>query len=423
MRSAKSTIWILAAAIVAALLASACNELPEKPNDEIPDIPVPTALSALAGQDTITISWEFDAGFEYSGFAVSRSENLGENWWEVAVVQAPPYSDTNVRTGVVYLYRVAGVDNNGIRGYPSAEIPVQASLYAVLINAGATYTNDPNVLVGFTAPAETRNVRLSEDPGFSGAPWLNFASPIPFALNTGDGLKTVYAQFRDVGGNETGVVADSITLDTYSEIDSLDFATINAPADTIAPGGSIYFIVVPLNNELGGFAQVFIEGQGATPVIIRDEGVGGDDQAGDGIYETDYTFAQFFRQASMRMSSIFVDAAGNESADTEFERTLYMSDPPDPVNLIPLFDIAADSLSMRWERSDETHFASYNIYRDVFPNVNPTRSVLATKITQQDETTYIDTGLQSGTMYYYRVYVVNDLDEKTASNEVSATTL
>jgi hypothetical protein len=413
------------AAVTAAALALTCNDVPEKPLGDIPDIPVPTALSARAGQDTVTITWEFDAGFPYSGFAVTRSENFGLNWWDVAEVQGPPYHDANVRTGVVYLYRVAGIDQNGIRGYPSAEIPVRASLFAVLINGGATYTNDPNVTIGFTAPDDTRNVRLSEDPGFSGAPWLNFASPLPFVLNTGDGLKMVFAQFRDDGGNDTGVVVDSIQLDTYSEIDSLVYATLPpAPAaDLIQPGGTLYFRIVPVNNELGGFAQVFIEGMGATPVIIRDEGVGGDKLAGDGIYETEFTFAQFFRQASMRMSSDFFDAAGNQSAEKEFEPTLYMTDPPDPVLLFALDDIKADSMSVRWARSDETHFASYDIYRDVLPNVNPTRSVLAGRVTQQDETTYIDSGLQSGTLYYYKVYVVNDLDEKTPSNEVSGTTL
>ncbi len=37
---------------------------------------------------------------------------------------------------------------------------------------------------------------------------------LPFTLNAGSGLKTVYAQFKDIGDRESGVVSDTISIET-----------------------------------------------------------------------------------------------------------------------------------------------------------------------------------------------------------------
>jgi hypothetical protein len=44
--------------------------------------------------------------------------------------------------------------------------------------------------------------------------WVDYSPTFPFALTSGDGLKTVYVKFKDSFGNEVGNYSDTITLDT-----------------------------------------------------------------------------------------------------------------------------------------------------------------------------------------------------------------
>jgi hypothetical protein len=405
-------VFVLSLALFGLWWSTSCDEVPEKPLDQITEIPVPFDLTALTGSDSITVSWSYDTQFNYSGFLIERSENMEVTWTELATVSGPPYPDRALRAGVVYWYRLAGIDQSGIRSVRSLSVPARAAVFALHINDGAVLTNSRGVVLTWTAPATTQNARFSEDPAFGNAQWRDFTTFFNFTLSTGDGNKTVYAQFLDDGGHLTHIVSSSITLDTYSEINTLALSP-----DSISPGGTVHFTVEPLNNELDGYALIFIEGLGNDPVTAGDEGVGGDAVAGDGIYELDYTFAQFFRQASMRCSSVFTDAAGNPSAEKEFDVTLIMTDPPAKVTLQTPGLVGGD-VEIRWTRSLDDHFASYNIYRDTTPTVEPATAILAQKVTQQDVVTFLDTGLVSGP-YYYKVYVVNDLDEGTASNEVT----
>ncbi|MDH3199213.1 MAG: fibronectin type III domain-containing protein, partial [Candidatus Krumholzibacteria bacterium] len=256
-------------------------------------------------------------------------------------------------------------------------------------------------------------------------PWLDFVTVAPYRLSSGDGPKQVYAQFLDETGNPTHVVSSSIILDTFAEISTLSFACAAAcvDVDTIAPGGKVHFLIQPTGAELDGFARVFIEGLGETPVIVRDDGRFGDPVAGNGSYEIDYVFPQFFRQSSMRMSAVFVDRAENESPEVEFAGTLYMSDPPAAVTLLQPAATDTTSITVRWSRSQDTHFARYEVYRDTAPTVTPAQSILAGQVTNIATTTFQDGGLARGTSYYYRVYVVNDLDERVGSNTLQMSTL
>ena len=56
-------------------------------------------------------------------------------------------------------------------------------------------------------------MRLSEDTKFKGASWRPYTTSADFVLSSGDGDKTVYARFRDLTGNVSPRVSDSIVLD------------------------------------------------------------------------------------------------------------------------------------------------------------------------------------------------------------------
>ena len=99
----------------------------------------------------------------------------------------------------------------------------------IIINNGDEYTNQLSVTLTLSAsfkpivqrgPAKvigrlsSEEMLISNRPDFSGAIWQAYASPIEWTLDAGDGVKTVYAKFRDKAGNESDVASDSIILDT-----------------------------------------------------------------------------------------------------------------------------------------------------------------------------------------------------------------
>jgi len=413
---------IYAAVVVAAAVSFSCEKAELIPAEPIPNIPVPTSLSGFLSSNGVQLFWEFDTTYAYGGFYIERSEDDQATWFHVATDTLPPYSDTNLRSQTDYWYRVSGLDINGIRSSPSVSWPARPAVYEVIIDNGSLFTSEQLVLLTFTAPFGTQNVRFSENSDLTGVSWWDYGQQFEFTLTPVDALKTVYAQFIDDVGNLTQPVSSSITLDTFAAIEELDFDPVTSSTDTIAPGESVMFTITAKNNEPLGFCDIFIEGQGATPVVATDDGRNGDTVAGDGIYERDFTFSLAFRQRSMRMSAEFTDAAGNLSVEREFERTLYMSDPPAPVVLNTITVMTSDSITLNWARSLDSHFSSYKIYRRTLSPVDPELSILAGTVSDQSTTVFTDSDLPAGTQFWYAVFVVNDLDEGAKSNEEQGST-
>jgi hypothetical protein len=330
-----------------------------------------------------------------------------------------------LRSQTDYWYRVLGLDINGIRSSPSVSWPARPAVYEVIIDNGSLFTSEQLVLLTFTAPFGTQNVRFSENSDLTGVSWRDYLPPFEFMLTPIDTLKTVYAQFIDAAGNLTQPVSSSITLDTFAAIEALDFDPVDpVPTDTntISPGGSVFFTITAKDNEPLGFCDIFIEGQGATPVVATDDERNGDQVANDGIYQREYTFSLAFRERSMRMSAEFTDAAGNLSVERDFVNTLYMSDPPDSVFLNPNPLTTSNSITLNWDRSLDGHFSSYKIYRRTQSPVDPVLSVLAGTVSDQSTTVFTDSNLPAATDFWYAVFVVNDLDEGAKSNEVQGST-
>ena len=84
------------------------------------------------------------------------------------------------------------------------------------------YTNStvaPLTLSATSAVAPINNVMLSEQADLTGASWQTYAASMTFKLSSGDGVKTVYAKFRDAAGNESQIVHASAILDTLAPTD------------------------------------------------------------------------------------------------------------------------------------------------------------------------------------------------------------
>ena len=80
------------------------------------------------------------------------------------------------------------------------------------INADAAYTSATDVTIDSAVTGATE-MRFSNDGVFDTETFEAFAATKTWTLPAGDGIKTVYAEFRDGAGN-TLARSDAITLDT-----------------------------------------------------------------------------------------------------------------------------------------------------------------------------------------------------------------
>lgn len=88
---------------------------------------------------------------------------------------------------------------------------------SISINHGATYAASRSVtltLTGQDTGTGIDQVMISNDSDFSDTSWISYTTWVDWTLSSGDGIKTVYARFRDRAGNMSEVYSDTIVLDT-----------------------------------------------------------------------------------------------------------------------------------------------------------------------------------------------------------------
>lgn len=125
---------------------------------------------------------------------------------------------TNMAAGANMIVVTATDTPLGNKGTAAASIQYDNTVPAgtVIINQGATITGSLAVTLNLSATDNSGAVssaRFSND-GTNWGAWGAYASAKTWNLTSGDGLKTVYAQFMDAAGNASSTVSDTITLDT-----------------------------------------------------------------------------------------------------------------------------------------------------------------------------------------------------------------
>ncbi|MEW5849464.1 MAG: carboxypeptidase regulatory-like domain-containing protein [Myxococcota bacterium] len=107
-------------------------------------------------------------------------------------------------------------DVAGNTGSAEASITLDATAPgapAVTINGGASYATSALLDLTLGATGDVVEMDLSEDPGFTAPLATAYATTAQLTLTGDDGLRAVYARFRDVAGNTSGTASAFITLD------------------------------------------------------------------------------------------------------------------------------------------------------------------------------------------------------------------
>lgn len=414
--------WILVTFL--ALGSGACDRRHEEIARLEPDDPAvtglvpprPTGLTAEIGDRRISLAWGLEAGDSTDTFRVYRAAAAAAERVLATDLTATTYVDDDVTNGSLYSYRVSAV-LNGFEGERAGPVVAVPAVYAILLEGGAVFANRTLLSLLLTAPAGTDVVRISESPDLEDAPWRAFQPATTFEIADGDGERTVYGQFRDVGGNETEIVSDTIILDTHAEILGV---THDAGAAPVPPGGTIHFDLDA--GEPDGRAAVDI-GSVRAGIELHDDGEHADGDAGDGVYGRDYVVAPGEEVADAPVVGHFEDAAGNSAEERTAAETITINGPPTAVELMAPFNVTSDSLSLGWSQNVDADFASYRVFRSQTPNVLDDLSrVLVEEIAVRSRTVTVDRGLSPATTYFYLVQVLDALGATAESNIVSART-
>ncbi|MDD4857902.1 MAG: fibronectin type III domain-containing protein [Candidatus Krumholzibacteria bacterium] len=415
MRRILSAIFIVMLALILGSCLDDVTEVPLSISDE--SVPAPTGLSACIADGMITLQWQ--PVDNVSGYRVYRSVDTEGRSEFLSTASNTAYVDSDVQNGRAYYYAVSAVRGTDRESKLSEEIRAVPAIYSILVNGGEASTNSTSVTLAITAPETTERMMISTNASLDGGVWETYASARSWRLEGPDGVKRVYATFMDQDGGSTPVFCDSIILDTYAMIESIEISPVPR---LYAIGATVRFAMQIEEGERGGTASISLEKFG-DKVILNDNGNGGDVTAGDGVYEADFRFPDSVRGVDLVVVGDFADRAGNAAPQFECPDRISFTDPPEAVQLMQTSDSSRTSITIKWTASDEEHFALYRIYRSTTSSVGELPSQLLTELSSQAQTRYVDDGLKEGSHYYYRIYVVNDLGETAGSNTVSVHTL
>lgn len=96
-----------------------------KPVDRFAPAP-PANLEAIAGVNTIELTWERSPDQDTAGYFIFRAPDEGEFERIAGPVEDPSYSDAKIESGKKYRYAVAATDRKGNVSQPSQQISITA---------------------------------------------------------------------------------------------------------------------------------------------------------------------------------------------------------------------------------------------------------------------------------------------------------
>ena len=414
-----SRILILISVFSLVPVLNGCSNGIEEPSlpENVEELEAPDIIRVNSENSSITLTWnEVEKAVQYR---VYRRMLQGDERM-VTQISDTSFTDRMLLNGRYYYYSVAGVNSSDLEGLRSGWVQAVPSAYSITINQGSGYTNSRNVILTLTAPETTVLMKISNSAAIEEADWETFRTTRNWILEDGDGSKTVYALFMDENGSESGVVSKTVELDTYAAVSGISIT----PETGVNIGDIIHFRMNVQGNETEGEGYINVEGY-PEDIRLYDSGLSGDTEPSDGIYERDFRSPSSLRGIELMVTGRFTDRVGNTSPLFEAEGTLSFTDPPEPVNLIGSIDSTVNRITISWISSEEQNFNMYRIYRDTVSHSeaefeDPRYRIKELFNPEQDS--FPDSGLDEARTYYYRIYVVNDLEETAGSNQISAST-
>jgi tripartite motif-containing protein 71 len=214
------------------------NRLAQKRPQEVAGTTAPRTLMAKAGDTEVVLSWmDVPGAVSYNLYFHTSPGVTVEAGTKIEGVSSP-YVHAGLTNDNPYYYVLSAVFEDGNESALSEEatatpvlidITAPQNPYAV-INHGAFMTNTPDVVLTISANDVDTGVAayyIAESPMAPSAtmpgwvevePATKFGATIPCTLSPGDGPKTIYVWFKDVGNNISVPASASILVNTSGYI-------------------------------------------------------------------------------------------------------------------------------------------------------------------------------------------------------------
>ncbi len=171
---------------------------------------------------SLQVSWNANSEADLAGYKLYYGTQANTYGQPVDVGNATTYTINSVQSGSTYYVAVSAYDTTRNESTKSTEqnayIPVPDTTPptgSVSINAGAARTTSRTVTLSLNASDTAGSVtgmRFSND-GSSFSSEVAYATGYSWTLTSGDGIKTVYARFKDSAGNwMSSPASDTIEL-------------------------------------------------------------------------------------------------------------------------------------------------------------------------------------------------------------------
>lgn len=374
-------------------------------------LPAPENLRAMVGNQLIRLQWDYADTTAGLQFRVFRRDSVAGVFVLLASANAPEFRDAHLANGREYAYQVQACDSRGYFSPRSTSITATPALFGMQIESGLTVVNHSLVNIALVAPEGTAQMRLANADQNEPAAWQPFATLIQWNLSPGDGCKKITAQFRDASGNENAdTVLDSIRLDTQAQI--FEF-TLIAASEILSAGDTLQIALVA--RETGGQASAQI---GAWSFSLYDDGTHSDHQMNDGIYETTIVIPPGMDVLLSPARGYFRDSAGNEAISAT-TAPITIQNPPTAVQLLVAAVTDSQAVRLSWSQNADPDFAGYYILAAKQPNIPDSAEPIGL-ITSQTQTRFLITNLETAQTWYFKIVVVDQLNARTGSNELSA---
>ncbi len=394
----------------------ACVDKPTAPDQILENFPkTPFNIQISVGNSKVELTWDVADSDNVSSFKIFRNTR---EMAEPELIGTPDkrfFSDSGLRNGVEYFYQISTLSKKGFESEQSDPVVAIPNIFSIILNNGAEFTNSPSVTLNLTGP-DNSFIRISNDPTLNDAQFEPLLTTREWQLSVVDGVKRVYAIFRDGVGNESQVIFDDIVLDTQAIIFSVSEDT---QGRLIVNGESIHFTMN--TSEANGNAQAVIENGPTIPLF--DDGTGGDEVASDGMYERDYIVPFGLQTNAATVSGHFTDRAGNQAFAVLAPGVLTIQTLPVPVTLLQpnANDITGASVYLNWSSNTDSDFSEYKIFRADVSGVT-LKSTLVGTLSDQSVTSFQDTTVTQNKEYFYRVFVSDTFGLSSGSNEINVTT-
>lgn len=394
----------------------ACVDKPTAPDQLLENFPkTPFNIQISVGNSKVELTWDVADSINVSGYKIFRNTREMATPVLVGTPEKRFFRDSGLLNGVEYFYQISAMNEDGFESGLSDRVVAIPNIFSIIIDKGAEFTNSTSVTLNLTGP-DNSFIMISNDPTLNDAQFEPLLATREWQLSAVDGVKRVYAIFRDGVGNESQVIFDDIVLDTQAIILTVSEDT---QGRLVINGESIHFTMN--TGETNGDAQIVIENGPTVPLF--DDGTGGDAVAGDGIYERDYIVPFGVQTNAATVTGHFTDMAGNQAFSVVAPGVLTIQTLPVAVTLLQpnVNDITGSSIYLNWSPNTDSDFSEYQVFRADVSGVT-LKSTLVGTLTDQLMTSFKDTTVIQNNEYFYRVFVFDTFGLSSGSNEIKVTT-